>query len=56
MLDVFEKIMIGLFIVCIIVWFVGYGVLFYKAATGDTSVFARRVYIVNQDFCKEATK
>lgn len=54
MLDVFEKIMIGLFIVCVIVLFVGYGVIFYKVATGDTSAFVRRVYIVNQDFCKEA--
>jgi len=54
MLDVFEKIMIGLFIVCVIVLFVCYGMMFYKAATGDPSVFVRRVYIVNQDFCKEA--
>ena len=33
--------------------FICYGVIFYKAATGDDSFFVRKVYIVNQDFCKE---
>ena len=54
MLDVFEKILLGLLIFCLIIALTGVGVIFYKAATGDESFFARKVYIVNQDFCKEA--
>lgn len=54
MLDIFEKIMIGLLVVCVIILFACYGVIIYKAATGDAKFFVRRVYIVNQDFCKEA--
>lgn len=54
MLDVYEKIGIGFFIFCLIIALTGVGVIFYKAATGDESFFARKVYIVNQDFCKEA--
>lgn len=54
MLDVFEKILMGLLIFCFIIALIGVGVIFYKAATGDESFFARKVYIVNQDFCKEA--
>ena len=53
MFDVFEKTMIGLLIFFIIILFTCYGVIIYKAATGDDSFFARKVYIVNQDFCKE---
>lgn len=53
MLDVLAKIVVGLFILSAIAWFAGYGVIFYKAATGDDEFFARKVYIVNQDFCKE---
>lgn len=54
MLSILEKIVEGFIIVCVIAWFVAYGVIFYKAATGDDRFFAQKVYIVNQDFCKEA--
>lgn len=54
MLDVFEKILVGLLIFCFIIALTGVGVIFYKAATGDKDFFTRKVYIVNQDFCKEA--
>ena len=53
MLDVFEKILIGLLIVCVVFLFACYGIIIYKSATGDDSFFARKVYIVNQDYCKE---
>lgn len=53
MLDVFEKIRMGLLIFCLILAFICFGIIFYKAATSDDSFFARKVYIVNQDFCKE---
>lgn len=51
MFNVFEKIMIGLLIFCLIILFTCYGVIIYKAATGDESFFVRKVYIMN---CKEA--
>ena len=54
MFDVYEKMGIGSFIFCLIIALIGVGVILYKAATGDESFFARKVYIVNQDFCKEA--
>ena len=55
MFDVFEKILIGLLIVCVAFLFVCYGIIFYKVATvtGDDEFFARKVYIVNQGSCKE---
>lgn len=53
MFDVFEKIMLGILIFCLIILFTCYGVIFYKAATGDEKFFTKKVYIVNQDFCKE---
>ena len=53
MLDVFEKIMIGILVTSLVALFICYGVIFYKAATGDDSFFVRKVYIVNQDFCRE---
>lgn len=55
MLDVFEKILIVLLIVCIVFLFACYGIIFYKAATvtGDDKFFARKVYIVNQGSYKE---
>lgn len=42
MLDVLEKIVVGLFILLVIAWFAGYGVIFYKAATGDVEFFAKK--------------
>lgn len=54
MFDAFEKIMIGFLIFCVIVLFICYGVIFYEAAKGNDEFFARKVYIVNQDFCREA--
>lgn len=54
MLNVFEKMFIGWIIFCVIILFICYGVIFYKAAIGDDSFFASKVYIVNQDFCREA--
>ena len=55
MFDVFDKILIGLLIVCVAFLFVCYGIIFYKVATvtGDDEFFARKVYIVNQGSCKE---
>ena len=53
MFDAFEKIMIGLLIFFLIILFTCYGVIIYKAAIGDDKFFAHKVYIVNQDFCKE---
>lgn len=54
MFDVFEKILIGLLVICVVILFACYGVFIYKAAIGDKGFFVRKVYIVNQDFCKEA--
>lgn len=54
MFDVFEKILMGILIFCLIIALTGLGIIFYKAATGDKDFFSRKVYIVNQDFCKEA--
>lgn len=53
MLDVLEKIMIGLLVTSFVALFICYGVILYKGATGDDSFFVRKVYIVNQDFCRE---
>lgn len=54
MFDFFEKILIGLLVICVVILFACYGVIIYKAATNDVKFFApNRVYIVNQDFCKE---
>jgi len=53
MFDVYEKIGIGFFIFCLIITLTGVGVIFYKAVTGDENFFVRKVYIVNQDYCKE---
>ena len=53
MLDVIEKILIVLLVItgaCLLTCF---GVIFYKASTGDDQFFVKKVYIVNQDFCKE---
>ena len=49
-----EKILMGLLILCLIIALIGVGLIFYKAAVGDKDFFSRKVYIVNQDFCKEA--
>ena len=49
MLDVFEKILIGILIFCLVILFTCYGIIFYKAATGDENFFVHKVYIVNQD-------
>lgn len=49
----FDKIMIGILIFYVIILFTFLGIIFYKAATGDKDFFVRKVYIVNQDFCKE---
>lgn len=54
MLDIIEKILIVLLVIIIAGLFTCYGVIIYKAATGDDSFFVEKVYIVNQDFCKEA--
>ena len=54
MFDVFEKIMIGLLIFCVIILFICYGIIFYEAAKGNNEFFAHKVYIVNQDYCREA--
>ena len=54
MFDVFEKILIGLLIFCLIILFACYSLIFYKAVTGDENFSVRKVYIVNQDYCKEA--
>ena len=53
MFDTFEKILIGILVTCAVVLFICYGVIIYKTATDDEKFFAKRVYIVNQDFCKE---
>lgn len=53
MLDVIEKILIVLLVISGAVVLTCYGVIFYKAATGDDEFFVKKVYIVNQDFCKE---
>lgn len=53
MFDTFEKILIGILVTCVIGIFICCGVIIYKAATGDEKFFTKRVYIVNQDFCKE---
>ena len=53
MLDVFDKILMWLLIFCFIIALTGVGLIFYKAAVGDKVFFYRKVYIVNQDFCKE---
>ena len=53
MFDTFEKILIGILVTCAVVLFICYGVIIYKAATGDEKFFTKRVYITNQDFCKE---
>ena len=53
MFDVLEKMLIGWLIFCFIILFICYGLIFYKAATNDEEFFAHKVYIVNQDFCKE---
>ena len=53
MFDTFEKILIGILVACLVILFTCYGVIIYKAATGDEKFFVRKVYIVNQDFCKE---
>lgn len=54
MLDVIEKILIVLFVIIVAGLFTCYGVIIYKAATGDDEFFVKKVYIVNQDFCKES--
>lgn len=51
MFDLFEKILIGILIICVVILFACYGVIIYKGATEG---YVRKVYIVNQDFCKEA--
>lgn len=53
MFDFFEKILIGLLVICVGILFACYGVMIYKAAT-DEGFFVHKAYIVNQDFCKEA--
>ena len=53
MFHTFEKILIGILVTCAVVWFICYGVIIYKSATGDEKFVTKRVYIVNQDFCKE---
>ena len=51
MINVFEKILIGLLIFCVIGLFICYGVIFYEAAKGNDEFFTKKVYIVNEDFC-----
>ena len=53
MLDVIEKILIVLLVISAAALFTCYGVIFYKAANGDDKFFVKKVYIMNQDFCKE---
>ena len=53
MFDTFEKILIGILVACLIILFACYGVIIYHAAIGEKEFFAHKVYIVNQDFCKE---
>lgn len=54
MLDFIEKILIVLLAITGACLFTCYGVILYKAATGDDQFFVQKVYIVNQDFCKES--
>lgn len=56
MFDFFDKILIGLLVICFVILFACCGVIIYKAAIGDKDFFVRKVYIVNQDFCKEVKK
>ena len=53
MFSFFDKILMGFLIICLVFLFAFYVIIFYKAATNDENLFARKVYIVNQDFCKE---
>ena len=54
MFDFFEKILIGLLVMCVVILFACYVVIFYKAATNDENFFAHKVYTVNKYFCREA--
>lgn len=53
MFDFFEKILIGFIIMCLVFLFAFYVIIFYKDATNDKNFFAHKVYIVNQDSCKD---